>query len=207
MDSKEYLQNKLQQAENKSIHNTISVLEQLSDISAEPNVAGLDCHGQIERWNRYQDLLDKIDEKCLKTQGDVWLKRNIKHNVKVLTYPAIVAFLTICQVALLLIVAGATTHTVYPIIGGIIALAFVGWQMYIRIHAPSMIHFKCRPILHIDEYAYMNKAISRIPKAQRDPIVALPKLQMSIPRSWLAQQGMLEFMESLKDIKLEEVRG
>jgi hypothetical protein len=30
-------------------------------------------------------------------------------------------------------------------------------------------------------------------------------LEMDIPRAWLGQQGMLKFMESLNDVKLEEM--
>ncbi|HEX2615164.1 MAG TPA: hypothetical protein VHL10_06705, partial [Nitrososphaera sp.] len=62
----------------------------------------------------------------------------------------------------------------------------------------------CRPALHVDEYAYMNKAIKGIRKVRRDPVVKLPPLEMSIPRAWLAQQGMLDFMESLADIKSDK---
>jgi hypothetical protein len=29
-------------------------------------------------------------------------------------------------------------------------------------------------------------------------------LEMDIPRAWLGQQGMLKFMESLNDLKLED---
>jgi hypothetical protein len=50
----------------------------------------------------------------------------------------------------------------------------------------------------------MNKAIKGIRKVRRDPVVKLPPLEMSIPRAWLAQQGMLDFMESLADIKSDK---
>jgi hypothetical protein len=32
-------------------------------------------------------------------------------------------------------------------------------------------------------------------------------LEMDIPRAWLGQQGMLKFMESLSDLKLEDDEG
>ena len=202
MDGKECMQNGLF-SENRQNGN-MSLLGQLSHISLEKTASEMDFHWQIGRWNRYQELLDKLDEKCENTEGDVRLKRNIRHNVKVLGDAELVVLSTISLSALFLIVAGTTmSDGIYSILAGVVALALVGWQAFIRIHAPSIVHFKCRPELHIDEYAYMNRVISRIPKVQRDPVIALPKLEMSIPRSWLAQQGMLEFMKSL-DVKSME---
>jgi len=76
-------------------------------------------------------------------------------------------------------------------------------QSFIRLHHPSIINFKCSPVLHIDEFAYMRQAIKGIPAIEHDPIVRLPPLEMDLPRAWLGQQGMLKFMESLSDLKLE----
>lgn len=198
MDSKGYPQNS-SWSMNGTEHK-IGVLEQLSIVSVGSTTEPLDFQGQIDRWNRYQDLLDQIDEKCLRTHGDVRLKRNIKHNAKVLHDTEIAIMSTIGLVALLLVVGGVTTHGNYLIIVGSSLLAFVGWQVFIRIHPPSTIHFTCSPRIHIDEYAYMNRAIRGIPKVQRDPVVILPKIEMSLPRSWLAQQGMLEFMGRLEEV-------
>jgi hypothetical protein len=50
----------------------------------------------------------------------------------------------------------------------------------------------------------MRQAIKGIPAVEHDPIVSLPVLEMDIPRAWLGQQGMLKFMESLSDLKLED---
>ncbi len=205
MDSKAYPQNNSQHEQRIKAIMGITIMEQLSNISDTSNLVEMDYHSQIERWNRYQDVLDKVDEKCLKTQGDVMLKRNINHNVKVLRDTEIAILSTIGLTALLLVVAGATVHNIYPIIGGSSALIFVGLQVLTRLHPPSEIHFKCAPMLHIDEYAYMNKAIKNIPKVQRDPVIKLPEFEMHIPRSWLSQQGMLEFMNSIEDIQWEKV--
>ena len=76
--------------------------------------------------------------------------------------------------------------------------------MLIRLHHPSTIHFKCTPVLHINEFDYMRQAIKAIPPADNDPVVRLPAMEMSISRAWLAQRGMLKFMESLSDINLNE---
>jgi hypothetical protein len=96
-----------------------------------------------------------------------------------------------------------TTNNIYVIFGSAIALGFIGWQSFIRVHHPSIINFRCSPVLHIDEFAYMRQAIKGIPPVEHDPIVRLPILEMDIPRAWLGQQGMLKFMESLSDLKLE----
>jgi hypothetical protein len=50
----------------------------------------------------------------------------------------------------------------------------------------------------------MRQAIKGIPPVEHDPTVRLPVLEMAISRTWLGQQGMLKFMESLSDLKLNE---
>lgn len=174
----------------------------------------LDYRSQIERWNKYQNILDKIEEKCKHTKGDVILRRNIKHNVKILDDVSI-AFLSVIGLTALMIIVGGlieengsislinNSNNYYAIIGGLLAFAFVGWQIVLRLFPPSIIRFTCRPALHIEEYAYMNKHVRGIPKVTRDPVIRLPPMEMQIPRSWLAQQGLLEFMESLQDIKFD----
>jgi tetrahydromethanopterin S-methyltransferase subunit G len=160
----------------------------------------LDYPRQIERWNKYQNILDKVEEKCKQTNGDVILRRNIKHNVKILDDVSIAFLSVIGLTALMVIIGGLMGSNYYLVIGGALSLAFVGWQIVLRLFPPSLVRFSCRPALHMEEYVYMNKHIQGIPKVARDPIVKLPSMEMQIPRSWLAQQGMLEFMESLEDI-------
>lgn len=171
-------------------------------------VDNLDYPGQIERWNKYQSMLDKIEDKCKQTNGDIILRRNVKHNVKILDDVSI-AFLSVIGLTALMVVIGGlmgssgNSSNYYLIIGGALSLAFVGWQIILRLFPPSIVQFSCKPALHTEEYAYMNKHIQGIPKVARDPVVKLPTMEMQIPRSWLAQQGMLEFLESLKDVKLD----
>ena len=38
----------------------------------------------------------------------------------------------------------------------------------------------------------------------QSPVPRLPILEMDIPRVWLRQRGMLKFMDSLSDLKLED---
>lgn len=179
------------------------IFTELAIAADQKEIAKCDYEGQIQKWNAYQNLLDKVDEKCTKTNGDVILKRNIKHNVRILHDTEVALLSTFGLIALLILSGGSIEHNIYAIIGSLTALAIVGWQAFIRLHPPEIIKFTCRPELHIEEYAYMNKAIKGIPKVQRDPVVKLPPIEMSIQRSWLAQQGMLSFMESLEEIKMD----
>jgi hypothetical protein len=147
--------------------------------------------------------LDKIDKKCSRHVG-VRLSRNVKHNVKTFTDATTAALGIIALTALMSMWGSFTINSVYGIFGSAIALGFIGWQSFIRLYHPSIINFRCSPVLHIDEFAYMRQAIKGIPAVEHDPIVRLPVLEMDIPRAWLGQQGMLKFMESLNDLKLED---
>jgi hypothetical protein len=178
-----------------------NVFRQLKTIASQ-RVANIDYEQQIERWNQYQELLDKLDKKCSRQAG-VRLSRNVKHNVKTFTEMAVAALGFLAMISLMSLAGSYTMNSVYGIIGSAIALGFIGWQSFIRVHHPSIINFRCSPILHIDEFAYMRQAIKGIPPVEHDPIVRLPAVEMAIPRRWLGQQGMLKIMESLSDLKLE----
>jgi hypothetical protein len=179
-----------------------NIFRQLTDVASQ-RVPYIDYEQQIARWNQYQELLDKIDKKCSRQAG-VRLSRNVKHNVKTFTETAMAALGFLALISLMSLAGLYTMNSVYGIIGSAIAFGFIGWQSFIRLHHPSIINFKCSPVLHIDEFAYMRQAIKGIPAVEHDPIVRLPVLEMAIPRAWLGQQGMLKFMESLNDLKLED---
>lgn len=178
------------------------IFRQLKTVASQ-RVADIDYEQQIARWNEYQELLDKIDKKCSRHVG-VRLSRNVKHNVKTFTDATTAALGIIALTALMSMWGSFTINSVYGIFGSAIALGFIGWQSFIRLYHPSIINFRCSPVLHIDEFAYMRQAIKGIPAVEHDPIVRLPVLEMDIPRAWLGQQGMLKFMESLNDLKLED---
>jgi hypothetical protein len=185
-------------------HNTSiggNIFRQLKAVASQ-RVSSMDYEQQIDRWNKYQELLDKIDKKCGRRVG-VKLARNVKHNVKIFTDATTAALAIISLTALMSIWGSYTINSLYGIIGSAIALGFIGWQSFIRLHHPSIINFRCSPVLHIDEFAYMRQAIKSIPAVEHDPIVRLPVLEMHIPRAWLGQQGMLKFMECLSDMKFE----
>jgi hypothetical protein len=179
-----------------------NIFRQLKVVASQ-RVADIDYEQQIARWNEYQELLDKIDKKCSRQIG-IRLSRNVKHNVKTFTDAATAALGTIALTALVSMYGSFTINSIYGIIGSAIALGFIGWQSFIRLHHPSIINFRCSPVLHINEFAYMRQAIKGIPAVEHDPIVRLPVLEMDIPRAWLRQQSMLKFMESLSDLKLKD---
>jgi hypothetical protein len=178
-----------------------NIFRQLKAVASQ-RVSYIDYEQQIDRWNTYQELLDKIDNKCGRRVG-VRLARNVKHNVKTFTDTTTAALAIIALTALVSMWGSFTVNSLYGIFGSAIALGFIGWQSFIRMHYPSIISFRCSPVLHIDEFAYMRQAIRGIPTVEHDPIVRLPVLEMHIPRAWLGQQGMLKFMESLCDMKFE----
>ena len=182
-----------------------SIFRQLKAVASQ-KVADIDYEQQIDRWNKYQELLDKVDKKCSRRTG-VRLSRNVKHNVNTFTDTVIAALGIIALTALVSLSGSFTINSIYGIIGSAIALGFVGWQCFIRLHHPSIINFRCSPVLHIDEFAYMRQTIKGIPAVEHDPIVRLPLLEMDIPRGWLGQQNMLKFMESLDELKLEDDEG
>jgi len=179
------------------------IFRQLEVISSQ-RISNIDYEEQIDRWNRYQELLDKIDKKCGREAG-VRLARNAKHNVKIFTDTTTAALCIIALTALMSMWESYTTNSLIGTIVSTIAIGFVGWQSFIRFHHPSLINFRCSPVLHIDEFAYMSQTIKGIPAVEHDPKVRLPVLEMRIPRAWLGQRGMIKFMESLSDIKLDDV--
>ena len=179
-----------------------NIFRQLKAVASQ-RITDVDYEQQIERWNQYQELLEKIDKKCSRRAG-VRLSRNVKHNVKTFTDATTAALGIIALTAIMSMWGSITINSMYGIIGSAMALGFIGWQSFIRLHHPSIINFICSPVLHIDEFAYMRQAIKGIPAVEHDPIVRLPVMEMDIPRAWLGQQGMLKFMESLSDLKLED---
>jgi hypothetical protein len=177
-----------------------NIFRQLEAVASQ-RVADIDYEEQIDRWNRYQELLDKIDKKCGRRVG-VRLARNARHNVKIFTDTTTAVLSIITLTALMSMWESYTTNSLIGMIGSAMAMGFVGWQSFIRLHHPSLIKFRCSPVMHIDEFAYMSQTIKGIPAVEHDPIVRLPVLEMRIPRAWLGQQGMIKFMESLSDMKL-----
>src|SRR5215218_4342131 len=133
-----------------------NIFGQLKAVASQ-KVADIDYEQQIDRWNEYQELLDRVDKKCSRRAG-VRLSRNVKHNVKTFGDTVTAALGIIALTALVSLSGSFTINSIYGIIGSAIALGFVGWQSFMRLHHPSIINFRCSPVLHIDEFAYMRQA-------------------------------------------------
>ena len=80
---------------------TASILQQLQKV-IEQGVDEIDYQRQIDRWNRDQELLDKIDKKCNRRVG-VRLARNVKHNFKTFTDTSLSGLAVIGTTALLVL--------------------------------------------------------------------------------------------------------
>jgi hypothetical protein len=102
-----------------------NILRQLKVVASQ-RVADIGYEQQIERWNQYQELLDKIDKKCSRQAG-IRLSRNVKHNVKTFTDATTAALGTIALTALMSMWGSYTTNSLYGIFGSAIALGFIGW--------------------------------------------------------------------------------
>jgi len=179
-----------------------NILHQLQT-TTEQKVEEIDYQQQIDRWNRYQEILDKIEERCGANTG-VRLDRNVRHNFYLFTATSYAALSVVGITGLMALLGAYSLDNVYYAGGGLAVLGVVAWQAFIRVHHPSIIHFKCSPVLHIDEFAYIRQAIKAVPPVENDPVVRLPLLEMSVSRKWLSQNGMLKFMQSLADIRLDE---
>ncbi len=179
-----------------------NILHQLQTIT-EQKVEEIDYQQQIDRWNRYQEILDKIEERCGANTG-VRLDRNVRHNFYLFTATSYAALSVVGITGLMALLGAYSLDNVYYAGGGLAVLGVVAWQAFVRVHHPSIIHFKCSPVLHIDEFAYIRQAIKAVPPVENDPVVRLPLLEMSVSRKWLSQNGMLKFMQSLADIRLDE---
>src|SRR5215212_8103271 len=97
--SDEYHPNLFLDGANNDISIGGNIFRQLKTIASQ-RVADIDYEQQIDRWNEYQELLDKIDKKCSRGSG-VRLSRNVKHNVKTFTETTVGAFGSIAMIALM----------------------------------------------------------------------------------------------------------
>ncbi len=152
-----FLDNVINDSSNNNSSIGGKIFRQLKTVASQ-RVADIDYEQQIARWNEYQELLDKIDKKCSRHVG-VRLSRNVKHNVKTFTDATTAALGIIALTALMSMWGSFTINSVYGIFGSAIALGFIGWQSFIRLYHPSITNFRCSPVLHIDEFAYMRQAI------------------------------------------------
>lgn len=231
----EYLRDeqKEQKKRDEAFQTTIHKLEE----TKKQKVDNKDYHAQIDRWNKYQSLLDKVGRQLPRNRfgsltNDVTLERRIKTNInrpywfrtnktgymsdmgKSQVFHIFYSLAIIILGTAGAIYAGAIDdgiHTYYD------SDFYIAWTLYsvalamtifmtysaIRtfVYRPKMLVFECKPELHFDEVAYARRKIEGLKLPPVDPVVKLPTIKMKIPRKWMGQQSVLEFMEKLKDIK------
>src|SRR5919205_104316 len=100
-----------------------NIFRQLRSVVSQ-KVVDIDYEQQIDRWNKYQELLDKVDKKCSRRAG-VRLSRNVKHNVKTFTDTVIASLAIIALTALVSLSGSFTIHSIYGVIVSVIALGFI----------------------------------------------------------------------------------
>lgn len=157
---------------------------------------------QIDRWNEYQKLLDKLQTKT-RYNPEVTLKTNVKTNMKTWSERSLV-FVCCCMImALSTLVVGLMSRNFVVLGIGAAATIWVSREVYDRLLPPQNITFRTSPKLHFDELQTARRMVRGIPSMHKDPVVRLPALYMSIPRRWFGQQGIIEFMKGLDDLDWE----
>lgn len=167
--------------------------------TANEQIAREDYMQQIDRWNDYQKLLDKVNEKT-RIHSDVELRRNIKTNIKIWNERSLVLICCGMTMALSALVVGLMTQNFVVLAAGAAATIYFAREVYNRVLPPQYLTFKTSPKLHFDELATARNIVRGAPSAHKDPVVQLPVLYMKIPRRWFGQHGVIEFMNGLSNI-------
>lgn len=177
----------------------------LKDTVDKKGVDKLDYDAQIDRWNEYQTVLDRIDKKCRHTGREVELKRRVKHNM--LTWDAgrdAPIFTALACASPILIGVGLIANNWFLTGSGLGLIGLGVRHTLLRTIHPKTLVFECKPELHFDEMITVRKMVKGFPEVQKDPVVKLPSIKMKIPRKYFAQKGMLKFMEGVQDINLPD---
>jgi hypothetical protein len=190
------------------INDIIQTLEK----TAASAVPESDYQQQIDRWNRYQAILDQV-QKILETVPYANLRRNIRTSVRNYEFYALPLNFGLGLTAILAFMLGmvalnrgyidaSTTDTLFAVSGGILAYLTYYNLSRLGVIKPKMISLSCKPEISIDEMRYAREIIKEIPERKIDPLVRLPALEMEIPRSWISQQAMLDVMEKVSRVNL-----
>lgn len=204
----------------------VPLIQEVQKIASE-RVAIEDYQQQVDRWNRYQDALDKVRHQC-EIEG-VRFRRRMKTSYSERRERNIKQLIAICLLtsAIYISVAGYGAWqesqkpvNIYTILqerpdvweraseivtGGFtmgIGMSAVAFQyLWNRGKLPEKIKFQCKPIINIDDLYYLQKFVKGMAKEKHDPKVVLPELTMELPQSWIKQQSLLSVMSNMKDIR------
>jgi hypothetical protein len=190
----------------------INYIIQTLEKTATSPVPESDYQQQIDRWNRYHEILDQV-QKVLEQVPYAALRRNVRSSVKNYEFYALpLNFglgLTAVLTFMLGIVAlgrgyidGSTIDMLFAVSGSLLAYLIYYNLSRLGVIKPKMIYLSCRPEISIDEMRYAREIIKEIPERKIDPLVRLPALEMKIPRSWLSQQALLDVMDKVGTVDI-----
>ncbi len=194
--------------EQDGINDIIQTLER----TASSPVPQTDYQQQIDRWNRYQEILDQV-QKVLEQVPYANLRRNVRSSVKNYEFYALPLNFGLGLTAVLAFMLGMvalsrgyidapTTDTLFAVSGGILVYLIYYNLSRLGVIKPKMISLSCKPEISIDEMRYAREIIKEIPERKIDPLVRLPALEMKIPRSWISQQAMLDVMDKVGTVDI-----
>lgn len=166
----------------------LAQIEKLKEIASQ-QIPEQDYQQQIDRWNEYQTILDGIEkmilDKKLNAVG-VSLRKNIETSLQ-----------------------REQTETELRRFGTVMYTPsfYLQEPVYQKPEEPKEstdITFTCKPEIHIDEFQYMNRYIKNIPQINKDPIINLPHIEMTIPKAWIAQNSLLDVMNELNNPNISQ---
>lgn len=184
------------------------LIQELNKVAQE-KVPEQDFQQQVDRWNRYQELLDKVERQC-QIQGFQFTK-NLRSSYRDQRKRMLMASLAI---GMLFSAAfsfneyfTATESTIslgnildnLLLLAGTLAVAPMV-QMFNFAKLPETIKFSCTPMMFIDDAFYVQRFIRGFARERNDPEVKLPALSMELPHSWIKQQSLIKAMDTMKDL-------
>lgn len=199
--------------------NQVPLIKQVALVAAE-KVPEQDFQQQVDRWNRYQEGLDRIERQC--RIENVRFRRRLttsysERRIRNITRLAGLMFLIASTYTLgfgisiahsfevngyAYIFATPTEIASMGLLMGFLVTLGLGMHVINSGKLPEKIRFHCAPVINIDDLYYLQRFVIGMQRERHDPKVVLPELTMELPQSWIQQQSLLKVMETMKDIRL-----
>lgn len=190
----------------------LAQIEKLKEIAGQ-QIPEQDYQQQIDRWNEYQTILDEIEnmikDKKLDAAG-VQLRKNIDTSLRreemereaarfraLFTIPVPTYFQARAEARRGLFGKKSRSVVTENAVQNAV-------QKQEEPKESADITFTCKPAIHIDEFQYMNRYIKNIPQINKDPIINLPHIEMTIPKAWIAQNSLLDVMNELNNPNISQ---
>lgn len=184
----------------------LPLLQELHGIVQE-KVPDEDYQQQVDRWNRYQEALFKVQSQCEALNLRFRRRINSSYRQRRLTnikYGMAVGLFAASLVALVsILTVGPSWFTIAS--AGLIFTYITIASSGIMVNAgklPEKIKFSVKASIRYDEQFYVQRFIRGMNRERRDPVIELPELTMEIPYTWLKQQALLKIMGAMKEVKL-----